>query len=129
MDTINERFAILRKTCKKSQEQWGAVLGISRTGIAEIESGRRKVTNKHLVMLSNWEEYNVNIDWLRTGQGDMFLPIETDILENIRREYHLTEPQFKFVSNFLRLPENEKEVIFDFLASVFESKTQKKIEE
>lgn len=126
---INERFAILRKTCKKNQEQWGAILGISRTGIAEIESGRRKVTNKHLVMLSNWEEYNVNIDWLRTGQGDMFLPIETDILENIRREYHLTEPQFKFVSNFLRLPKNEKEVIFDFLASVFECKTQKKLEE
>ena len=124
MTTINERFAILRKTCKKNQEQWGTILGISRTGIADIEAGRRKVTNKHLVMLSHWEEYNINIDWLRTGEGDMFLPMETDTLESIRQEYHLTDPQFKFISNFLRLPENEKEVILKFLSSVFESNSK-----
>lgn len=49
----------------------------------------------------------------------MFLSTETDVLEKIRQDYHLTERQFKFVSMFLRLPEDEKEVIFHFLESVF----------
>lgn len=121
MNTINERFIELRKACRKSQTDFSKVLGISRSGVADIETGRRNVTEKHLIMLSNWDEYNVNIDWLRTGDGEMFLPTETDTLEKIRQEYHLTDPQFKFVSNFLRLPENEKDVIFNFLSSVFDN--------
>jgi transcriptional regulator with XRE-family HTH domain len=124
MDAINERFIELRKACKKNQSDFAKVLGLSRSGIADIETGRRNVTEKHLIMLSNWEEYNVNIEWLRTGNGEMFLPNETDILETIRHEYHLTDTQFKFVSNFLRLPENEKDIIFNFLSSVFSDGTE-----
>lgn len=120
MDAINIRFKEMRKACKKTQIELGKVLGISSSGVADIETGRRNVTEKHLIMLSNWDEYNVNIDWLRTGNGEMFLPSETDTLEKIRQEYRLTDQQFKFVSNFLRLPENEKEIIFNFLSSVFD---------
>lgn len=122
MKEINVRFKELRKTCKKTQTDFGKVLGISSSGIANIETGQRSITEKHLIMLSNWEEYHVNIDWLRTGEGEMFLPDETDILEAIRKEYGLTDTQFKFVSNFLRLPENEKDILFHFLQSVFEDK-------
>ena len=119
MKEINLRFKELRKTCKKTQIEFGKVLGISSSGIANIETGQRSVTEKHLIMLSNWEEYHVNIDWLRTGEGEMFLPDETDILEAIRKEYNLTNIQFKFVSNFLRLPESEKDILFNFMQSVF----------
>ena len=134
MDAINERFIELRKACRKSQTDFSKVLGLSRSGVADIETGRRNVTEKHLIMLSNWDEYNVNIDWLRTGKGDMFLPDETDTLELIRKEYGLTDTQFKFVANFLRLPENEKDIIFNFLESIFtenetmENKVEKELE-
>lgn len=134
MDAINERFIELRKACKKTQTDFGKVLGISVSGISAIETGQRSVTEKHLIMLSNWDEYNVNIDWLRTGKGDMFLPDETDTLELIRKEYGLTDTQFKFVANFLRLPENEKDIIFNFLESIFtenetmENKVEKELE-
>lgn len=121
MDAINARFKELRKSCHKNQIEFGKIMGLSSSGISEIEAGRRNVTEKHLVMLSNWDEYHVNVDWLRTGNGKMFLPTETDTLETIRQEYRLTDQQFKFVSNFLRLPENEKEIIFNFLSSVFEN--------
>lgn len=119
MEAINERFIALRKACKKSQTDFSKVLGLSRSGIADIETGRRNVTEKHLIMLDNWDEYNVNIEWLRTGKGEMFLQTETDTLEMIRKEYHLTDAQFRFVSKFLRLPESEKDIIFNFLESVF----------
>jgi len=136
LDAINERLVQLRKACRKNQTDFGKAIGLARSGVAAIETGQRKVTEKHLLMLSNWEEYNVNIDWLRTGDGEMFLPAETDTLEKIRKEYRLTDRQFKFVSNFLRLPENEKEIIFNFLASVFadgfetvENKIERELEE
>ena len=123
MEEINIRFKELRKACRKNQIDFGKALGISSSGVANIETGQRKVTEKHLLMLSNWDEYHVNVDWLRTGKGEMFLPDETDVLEAIKKEYRLTDQQFKFVSNFLRLPEHEKDIIFSFLQSVFDENT------
>lgn len=73
MDDMNLRFRQLRKECKKTQEEWGEILGITRSGVAEIESGRRNVTEKHILMLNNWKECNVNREWLRTGEGNMFV--------------------------------------------------------
>ena len=83
METVNNRFKQLRKACHKTQDEFAEIFGLSRTGISEIESGRRKVTEKHLIMLSNWHERKVNIEWLRTGEGGpdaMFLPPEENDL-------------------------------------------------
>ena len=118
MEAINERFVELRKACKKSQTDFSKVLALSRSGVADIETGRRAVTEKHLLMLSKWDEYNVNIDWLRTGQGEMFLPTETDVLRAVQKEYDLSDAQLSFVSTYVRLPENEKNIILKFLQAV-----------
>ena len=75
MLNINERFKELRKCCDKTQVEWGKILGITSSGVADIEVGRRNVNEKHLIMLSNWKEKRVNIEWLKTGQGDMFLEL------------------------------------------------------
>lgn len=74
MDLINERFKELRKKCGKSQEEWGKILGITRAGICDIEAGRRKVTDKHIRLLSiePIDGRYINEDWLRTGDGDPF---------------------------------------------------------
>lgn len=69
---INKRFRELRKMCKKSQEEWADIMGLSRSGIADIEAGRRNVTEKHIKLLSieSIDGKYINEDWLRTGDGD-----------------------------------------------------------
>lgn len=71
---INKRFRELRKICKKSQEGWADIMGLSRSGIADIEAGRRNVTEKHIKLLSieSIDGKYINEDWLRTGDGDPF---------------------------------------------------------
>lgn len=71
---INKRFRELRKICKKSQEEWADIMGLSRSGIADIEAGRRNVTEKHIKLLSieSIDGKYINEDWLRTGDGDPF---------------------------------------------------------
>ena len=71
---INKRFRELRKMCKKSQEEWADIMGLSRSGIADIEAGRRNVTEKHIRLLSieSIDGKYINEDWLRTGDGDPF---------------------------------------------------------
>ena len=77
MPTINDRFRDVRKACKKTQEEWAVILGLSRTGVADIESGRRNVTDKHIKLLciESIDGKNINETWLRTGEGDMFEPM------------------------------------------------------
>lgn len=78
MSTINERFKKMRKECKKNQSEWGKILGLSTSGVSEIESGRRNVTEQHIIMLRNCNEFNVNEGWLRTGEGKMFIEMSPD---------------------------------------------------
>ena len=72
---MNERMKELRKAMGKSQEEFGKILGITKSGVSDIESGRRNVREQHIIMLRN---ENVNEDWLRTGNGEMFIPETKD---------------------------------------------------
>jgi transcriptional regulator with XRE-family HTH domain len=68
---MNDRIKELRKAMNLSQEKFGELLGITKSGVSDIESGRRKVTDQHVIMLAN---NGVSEEWLRTGNGDMFVP-------------------------------------------------------
>lgn len=68
---MNDRIKELRKAMNLSQEKFGELLGITKSGVSDIESGRRKVTDQHVIMLVN---NGVSEEWLRTGNGYMFVP-------------------------------------------------------
>ena len=69
---ISERFKQLRNELGKSQTEFGAGIGVSRSVINNIERG---VTEPSDVFLNHLcVVYNVNREWLETGEGDMFEP-------------------------------------------------------
>ena len=72
---MNDRIKELRKAMSLSQEKFGELLGITKSGVSDIESGRRKVTDQHVIMLVN---NGVNEEWLRTGKGSMFVQKSKD---------------------------------------------------
>lgn len=72
---MNDRIKELRKAMNLSQEKFGELLGITKSGVSDIESGRRKVTDQHVIMLAN---NGVSEEWLRTGKGSMFVPKSKD---------------------------------------------------
>lgn len=74
--TINERIRKLRKeNFGMSMEQFGKLLGLSKSGISEIEAGRRNVTEQHIQMLTmkSVQGKYVSEKWLRTGEGEIFI--------------------------------------------------------
>lgn len=72
-EIMNKRIKELRNALHKSQEEFGKYLGLSKSGVSEIEAGRRNVTDQHIIMLKNCTAFNINEDWLRHGTGEMFL--------------------------------------------------------
>ena len=72
MDDINIRFIKLRKALSLTQKGIGDALGLSNSGISNIENGTRNVTDKHIKLLASI--FNVSEEWMRSGSGSMFLP-------------------------------------------------------
>ena len=68
--SIKDRIKTLRKTLKLSQKEFGKRIYLSQSLLTEIESGNRKVTNRTILLIV--ANYNINKDWILTGNGDMF---------------------------------------------------------
>lgn len=68
---LNTRLKAIRKAISLSQEEFGKKLGITGAAISKIESGNRNVTEQ--MTLAIIREFDVNEQWLRTGEGEMFL--------------------------------------------------------
>lgn len=127
MENINERFKKLREACGKTQSEWGEILGIKTSGVSDIENKRRNVTPKHLIMLANWKEYRININWLENGGSDENMFIEdygVDELSDYCGE--ISEGKDPFIAEMLlkykRLSPIHKKAIWE----IYEEWTKKK---
>ena len=73
----NSRITQLRKHLNLSQTSFGERLGISRGVIKNIDE--HNAPAKPLLIQQICKEYNVNREWLETGEGEMFNPIDRDV--------------------------------------------------
>lgn len=72
INLIGDRIKKLRGalTPKMTQTEFADALGVSRPLIASIETGRSEPTEMFIKLVCS--TYNVNKDWLMTGEGEMF---------------------------------------------------------
>lgn len=80
---IHQRFKLIRKELKMTQTELGKKIGKKLRTIQDYEYEKATITDG--VLLTLQEKFNVNIDWLRTGEGEMFLKKE----ENKRYDFLL----------------------------------------
>lgn len=81
---IRDRIAIVREQVKKSQEEFGNALGVTKSTISLLETKKRAPSER--LIRDICREFNVNDDWLRTGAGgddNMFLSEEMSFLYNL----------------------------------------------
>lgn len=126
---INKRFRELRKMCKKSQEEWADIMGLSRSGIADIEAGRRNVTEKHIRLLSieSIDGKYINEDWLRTGDGDPFKKLtRSQVITDFAADLIKEDDSFKtrLIEALAKLSDDEWEVLEKLAVDLSNKKDQ-----
>ena len=67
-----ERIKELRKHLNLTQQRFADAIGLKRNSVAQIELGDRSPSNS--VINNICKTFDVNEVWLRTGEGEMFLP-------------------------------------------------------
>lgn len=67
---MESKVKLIRKALQMTQEQLAQRLGVGKTALSMIETGKSRLSarNKNILV----QELNVNPDWLETGEGEMF---------------------------------------------------------
>lgn len=112
---MNTRIKELRKTLGLSGEKFGEPIGLKRSSVSQLETGTNNATDQ--VIKSICLAYNVNEDWLRTGNGDMFNQPKDDFLTALQKQYNLSDLQLNIVETYLELSEADKLSIDKFITS------------
>ena len=73
---MNERIKAIRNAVGKSQTDFAKELSVSRSAICKMESGENYPSEQTIKLICS--EFNVNEEWLRTGNGEMMSPVSKD---------------------------------------------------
>lgn len=73
---MNDRIKKIRKELDLTQQKMADTLGVKRNTVAQWELGINSLTDQ--VIMAICREFNVNEEWLRTGNGEMFNEIDRE---------------------------------------------------
>lgn len=119
---MNERIRELRKTLGLNQTDFGEKIGIKQGSIAGYESGARTPIDS--VILSMCREFNVNEEWLRTGEGEMFRPIsQEDEFMRAASELRIEKEEgaMQALIEYWKMNPEQRKLIKDFILSIAEA--------
>ena len=82
---IGKRLRDLRKKLGYNQKNFADLLGITERTLRNYEKGNNLPSSLLTILI---EKFNININWLLTGEGDMFLKDYTNFTE-VKNAYNL----------------------------------------
>lgn len=111
-----ERIKLLRtEQLHMTQTEFGEALGVKRDVINNIENNRLKNPEKQEpIYRLMCEKFNVSEEWLRTGEGEMFVPLtKNQLITEFAADLVMEDNTFKkrLFEALAKLNENEWEVL------------------
>lgn len=113
---MNERIKELRKALGFTQHEFADRLGISRGNIGSYEVGKSNPGGSVITLIC--KTFNVSEAWLRTGDGEMFLPKADTALELLASEHSLTAGDRVLIEKFLNLKPEARRILVDYVRDV-----------
>lgn len=126
---MNSRIRELRKSLGMSQTEFGDRLGIKQTTVAGYETGGRSPIDAVVSLICR--EFAVSEKWLRTGEGEIFLPQDEEIavfMSQVLNDQHL-DFRKQFVKALAKLDSEEWEFLDRITRKLFEELYAEKSEE
>ena len=110
---MKNRLTQIRKSEGLSQQEFADRLNIKRGTIANYECGRNEPIDAVITLICR--QFNVSEKWLRTGDGEMYLPEDRESEIAKLTVQLLTEEPYSFknrlISSLARLSEDQWELL------------------
>ena len=117
--SVGIRLRELRKSLKLSQLEFSASLNVTQSAISQIEKNIISPSFDILTKISN--TYFINLNWLITGEGSMFLSDQKN--ENLNKSSSLESKEVSELQK--KISDLEKEIkAIEFLNNKFEKKNK-----
>lgn len=92
---MNQRILELRKSLNLSQTDFGEQIGMKASSISDIENNRVQISDRTIIAICS--KFNVNEEWLKFGNGNMFLEYDKKHDEFFSVFQNLKEPLQDFL--------------------------------
>ena len=104
MENVGQRIKQLRKMLGLTQKEFAEKIGKATISISKWEAGDRTPDESTLKLIA--KEFNVNEQWLKTGEGEIFvskLPEFANELDDFLKD---------FLTAYMQLSDEEKEYYY-----------------
>lgn len=118
--TINQRIRLLRKDLGLNQDDFGDKIGLKHGAISKMEKSGNTVIDQNIRLIC--DTFNVNENWLRTGEGDMYAETNETVLNQLAGEYKLEGERLELIKNFLMLTVEQQEAIVRSINIIVDAK-------
>lgn len=131
-DGSAERLKLLRKALHLTQLEFAEIINSSNGHVSDMEKGRKNITDSTMDLLEL--KRNVNIEWLRTGKGEMFiqLPEEDEVAAYVSDllEDDGENPLYLIIKEIMHtyneVSPKSQEILREFSGKLLENLSQKK---
>ena len=117
MTDIPSRLKLLRKQHKLTQAAFAAKINRSQTVFSQYENGSVTINDRAIADIC--QAFNINEQWLRTGEGPMFCEqdnldnmLTADVAKLVRSSDEFTK---KLIHNYLSLPQEARDEVKKFI--------------
>lgn len=126
---VHDRIKEIRISLGLNQSDFGNKIGLGQAGVSALEKGIRGITDRNIQLIC--EKFNVNEEWLRNGEGEMFLDVsEEDEFMKAAAELRISgdEGIMQAVIEYWKMSPEQREIIKNFIINIGDAykKDQKK---
>lgn len=119
--TIGDRIKKVRRALNLTQAEFAARIGSVQNTLTGYESGRRNPSAPVISLIC--ERFGVNEEWLRTGKGEMMKASPMNELDALAERYHLQHKDYVLIEKLLKMPQEQRDGVYEFMKSVMENST------
>lgn len=123
--TVGARIKEIRLNAKLNQSEFAERIGIGQAALSALEKGIRNVVDRNIILIC--EKFNVSEQWLRTGEGEMYIQTDDTLFTKLSKEYNLSVGMQELLRAILDLDDERREQLVDF-AVYFNSRLAPAIE-